>query len=152
MSKIRKHTLMFIISIIILILSSSTYVFADNKIAEYLATNQDGWFCVQKNSDPASGWYQFKQRLTYRSDSNSEFERAFAYILKSAKESGQNSGLPTNDFRIGLYPKDWDKSGTWTGYQPASGKHQNCLWKVIGEFSQAGKATSPFNDKNKFYC
>ena len=153
MNKIKKRILMFIISIIILILSSSTYVFADNKIAEYLATNQDGWFCVQHNTDAASGWYQFKQRLTYRSDSNYEFERAFAYILKSAKESGQNPGLPTNDFRIGLYPnnpKHWDESGTWKGYQNDSGKHQNCLWKLIGEFSEAGKATSPFNDKNKF--
>ena len=140
---------MFIISIIILILSSSTYVYA-NDIATYLGENRDGWFCVQKGTDPTNGAATNIGTYTYTSNSGSQFERAFAYLLKSAKESKQNPGLPTNDFRIGLYPKNWDKSGTWTGYQPYGGMHQHCLWKLIYEANKNGTATAPFNNQNKY--
>ena len=144
MDKIKKRSLMFIISIIILILSSSTCVYANNYIADMLGSNQDGWFCVQKNTDPANGGITKVVTHTYRSDSLSQFERAFAYILKSASESKTNPGLPTNDFRIGLYPKGW--STEWTGSQPNAGMHQNCLWRLLYEFGGSNKASDEFKD------
>ena len=86
MSKIKKYSLMIIISIIILILSSSTCVYANNYIADMLGSNQDGWFCVQKNTNPTNGGIRKAVTHTYRSDSSSQFERAFAYILKCLKK------------------------------------------------------------------
>ena len=106
MDKIKKRCLMFIIGIIILILSSSTCVYA-NDIAVYLGENRDGWFCVQMNTTPANGGITNQGTHTYTSNSESQFERSIAYLLKSAKESEKNPGLPDNDFRIGKYPKEW---------------------------------------------
>ena len=96
MSKIKKHSLLFFISIIILILSRSTYVYADTDIGTILGENRDGWFCVQMNEDAASGAYKQigKDKYWYSSNSSSQFERAIAYILRSAKNSGINPGLP----------------------------------------------------------
>lgn len=149
MNKIKKYSLMCIISIIILILCRSGCVYA-NDIAVYLGENRDGWFCVQRDSDPVNGAVKDGITYTYTSNSGSQFERAFAYLLKSAKESKQNPGLPTNDFRIGMYPVGWDKSNYWTGSQPCGGMHQNCLWKLIYEANKNGTATAPFNVKNSY--
>lgn len=149
MSKIKKYSLMCIISIIILILSISTCVYA-NDIAVYLGENRDGWFCVQMNTDPANGGITNQETYTYTSNSESQFERSIAYLLKSAKESEQNPGLPDNDFRIGKYPKEWGPAHGFSGFQPIAGKHQVCLWKLIGENSENGTASAPFNVKDKY--
>lgn len=136
MSKIKKYSLMIIISIIILILSSSTCVYANNYIADMLGSNQDGWFCVQKNTDPANGGISQVVTHTYRSDSLSQFERAFAYIMKDAYDSPVNNKTKTNDFRIGLYP----------GIQPNAGMHQNCLWRLLYEYGGRDSASDEFKD------
>lgn len=83
----------------------------------YIRNNSQGWWCVEHGPDAANTDYEKSGPYYYTSDSTSEFERAFAYIVKNGHETGDAGyGIQDNGSHLG------------------GGKHQLALWKLLYDF------------------
>ncbi len=97
MNKRTKHLLFLIISIMMLIVGFSNEIYAGYEGNEfinafpYLTQHQNGWYCLQHHLSMANGAREReKWSFSYRSDSANQFERAMAYIIRDAQNSGDN--------------------------------------------------------------
>ena len=113
MNKFKKYMLIFIINIIILILGFSNEIYAEYENINawpLLTQNQNGWYCLQHHLDMFNGAQpRDKYSFSYRSDSSSQFERAMAYIIRDAQNSGDNG---------------WHNGGN----------HQKAIWGLLYHF------------------
>ena len=123
-----KKIILIIIGIIILTLGYSNKIYAtvEHKGGEvinawpFLTQNQNGWYCLQHHLDMANGGrWRDKWSFSYTSDSGSEFEKALAYIIRDAQNSGDN------------------------GWHSGNGYHQQAIWGLI--YRYRGSLPVPLN-------
>ena len=97
MNKHIKYLLFLVLGIIVLIIGFSNEIYAGYEgkevinAAPYLTQNQNGWYCLQHHlSMGTNAIEREKWSFSYRSDSGNKFERAMAYIIRDAQNSGDN--------------------------------------------------------------